>query len=393
MKPRPRAEGEREFAAEHLRGQERILLSLRPSLWSILLLPFSGLLALLLVMIGALAMPDRLAGFAVLGVSRGLFVIGALGFVLTLVWQVLAWWARLYVITDRSIWVRSGVLDRAVFEVPREQVQQVTIVRLLLERLVDVGSVLIETAGSGVGSVVLVELDDAAGLRRIISRRAREHRTLRLARVQPPAAPVDRRLPMIGIAGGIGSGKSAVAAAFARRGCAVVDSDQEARAALDRPDVQATLRSWWGDGVLTRDGAIDRKAVANIVFADPAQRARLEALVHPIVRQRRAQFAAHATAESARAVIVDAPLLFEAGVDAECDAVVFVEVPREIRLERLARTRGWDSDELARREAAQWPLEQKRARSQFVINNAGAPGALDAEVERVLAAIARKPGS
>lgn len=389
MKPRPRAEGEAAFEAEHLRGQERILLSLRPSLWSIVLLPFSGLLALVLVMIGAVAMPDRLAGFAVLGISRGLFAIAALGLLLTLVWQVLAWWARLYVITDRSVWVRSGVLDRAVFEVPREQVQQVTIVRLLLERLVDVGSVLIETAGSGIGSVVLVELDDAAGVRRIVSRRPRSRRSLRLAGTASTET-LQQHVPMIGIAGGIGSGKSAVAAAFARHGCAVVDSDQEARAALDRQDIRDTLRSWWGDGVIDPSGAINRKAVANIVFADPAQRERLEALVHPIVRRHRGQFAARAAQEGARGVVVDAPLLFEAGVDEECDAVVFVDVPREIRLERLARTRGWDDAELARREAAQWPLEQKRARSHYVINNAGPPEALDAEVRRVLEALAKK---
>lgn len=176
----------------------------------------------------------------------------------------------------------------------------------------------------------------------------------------PPPGPL-----VIGIAGGIGSGKSAVARAFGRAGCAVIDSDAEAKAALDRPDVQRTLTQWWGPSVLGRDASgsarVDRAAVGRIVFADPAQRARLEGLIHPLIRRSRDAARREALAAGARAIIYDAPLLFEAGIDKVCDAVVWVECPRQERLRRVAATRGWDEAELQRREDAQWPVERKRA--------------------------------
>lgn len=178
---------------------------------------------------------------------------------------------------------------------------------------------------------------------------------------------------VIGIAGGIGAGKSAVARAFGRLGCAVIDSDAEAKAALDRPEVRETLARWWGPGVLTRDAEgrerVDRSAVGRIVFSDPAARARLESLIHPMIRRTRDDARREAAAAGAKAIIYDAPLLFEAGIDKVCDAVVWVECPREDRLRRLRASRGWDEAELSRREAAQWPIEKKRALSNHEIWN------------------------
>lgn len=189
---------------------------------------------------------------------------------------------------------------------------------------------------------------------------------------------------VIGLAGGIGSGKSAVAAEFARLGYRVVDSDREARAALTRPEVIATLVSWWGTQVLGDDGLPDRARVAAIVFADAAERARLEGLIHPLVKRARAAFVKEAARAGAPGVIVDAPLLFEAGVDRECDLVVFVEAPLEERLERVRRARGWDEAELRRREAAQLPVEKKRARSREVIVNDGPPELLRSRVQALV---------
>ena len=198
-----------------------------------------------------------------------------------------------------------------------------------------------------------------------------------------PAIAGDRRPLIIGIAGGIGSGKSAAAACLERLGCVVSDSDRDARAALDRQDVRDELVSWWGGGVIDAHGNVDRKAVASIVFDDPEQRSRLESLVHPIVHEARLRLIERAARDGAPAVVIDAPLLFEAGIDAECDAVIFIDTPRQRRLERL-RSRGWDEAELERRERSQWPLDRKRARSTHAVANTGAEADLCEALRRVL---------
>src|ERR1700712_2002924 len=93
--------------------------------------------------------------------------------------------------------------------------------------------------------------------------------------------------PIIGISGGIGSGKSFVARLFGELGCVVIDSDAQVRIAYDLPRVKQALREWWGDGVFDAGGNVSRSAVARRVFADPAERARLEGLLHPLVAQMR----------------------------------------------------------------------------------------------------------
>lgn len=192
---------------------------------------------------------------------------------------------------------------------------------------------------------------------------------------------------MIGIVGGIGAGKSAVARVLGELGCLVMDSDADAREAFEREDVRAALVSWWGEGVLATGGggAIDRSKVAAVIFADGAQRQRLERLIHPLIhaKRRRRIEAAGSMVPVPRGIVIDAPLLFEAGVDKECDAVVFVDAPLEQRLERV-RGRGWNASELARREVAQMPIEEKRARSSHVVRNAGSMDELRAQVEGVL---------
>lgn len=153
-------------------------------------------------------------------------------------------------------------------------------------------------------------------------------------------------IPIIGIAGGIGSGKSHVARLFGELGCAVIDSDAHVHAAYRDPQILQILRQWWGDEVLKADGTINRSAVAKRVFSDPVQRERLEALTHPIVarsRDRQMLDIVHASGLAAQplAFIWDTPLLFEVGLQKACDAVVFVDAPREVRLQRVARSRGW----------------------------------------------------
>lgn len=189
--------------------------------------------------------------------------------------------------------------------------------------------------------------------------------------------------PIIGLAGGIGSGKSEVARILAALGCVVADSDALAREVLDEPAVRQELVDWWGDRVLDEGGRIDRGAVAAIAFGDPEQRDRLERLTHPRIESRRKAIFEAAPAD-APALVIDAPLLLEAGLETECDAVVFIEAGRWTRARRLAQTRGWDEAELGRREDSQLPLDVKRARADYVIENDGELSGLTDRVRRVL---------
>lgn len=196
-----------------------------------------------------------------------------------------------------------------------------------------------------------------------------------------------RATTVIGIAGGIGSGKSAFARALGRLGARVFDADVSAKSVLDHGDVKAALIHKWGARVLGADGRIDRQAVASIVFADHQARAYLESLIHPRVRAEAVEAIAVARAEGVRAVVLDVPLLFESGMDAMCDVVIFVDAAPEVRAARVASTRGWNPGELARREAAQWPLDKKRRHSGIVvINNGSEQTDLDAEASRAYSA-------
>ncbi len=188
---------------------------------------------------------------------------------------------------------------------------------------------------------------------------------------------------VIGLAGGIGSGKSFVAELMRQAGCVVYDADREVSALYRRQDVLDTVRSWWGDEAVL-DGEIDRATIARIIFEDASQRDRLEKLLFPLLHARRREMIEEAARSGARAVVVDAPLLFEAALDEECDAVVFVDTPREVRLERLKARSGWDEGELSRREKAQLPLDAKLRRSDYSLDGSAAPDELRRRVLSLL---------
>lgn len=189
--------------------------------------------------------------------------------------------------------------------------------------------------------------------------------------------------PIIGLTGGIGAGKSAVARELGELGCFVVNSDDLAREALCDPAVHKALVQWWGKGILAPDRRIDRRSVARIVFVRPVERERLESLVHPWIEKRR--LAMFRTApDEAPALVIDAPLLIEAGVDRQCDAVIFVEADRTRRLARLAEKRGWSEQEMNQREESQLPLDAKRIRADYVIDNNGDLRSLAGLVRRTL---------
>jgi len=180
----------------------------------------------------------------------------------------------------------------------------------------------------------------------------------------------DKRKPVIGLVGGIGSGKSWVAQRLAEHGGAVFNADDHARAALDEPHVQRRLVEAFGPSVIGDDGQTDRKALADIVFNAPERRQALEAIIHPIVAERREAMVAAAQADPAvRFIVLDVPLLVEVGLHEACDRMIFVDADRATRLRRVAESRGWDEAELARREKNQLPLDKKRNMADDVVDN------------------------
>lgn len=339
---------------------ESVLLRVRPSLWFIAVRAFPWLFAAFaLWRWGAWGL--RSAGWPVWA-SR-LETASVVIALLAVLWYFLEWLARAYVLTERRLIAVSGILFQSISEAPLRDVRTLAVTRSLIERILGLGSLGAGTAGTGAYEVVWVMLarPDAV-LARI--RRA-------VADASEGAAVDDRDItPVIGLVGGIGAGKSAVAAAFAELGCLVIDADKDAKAALDLPEIRDQLVDWWGREALDATGRIDRSKVAAIIFTDPDERARLESVVHPLVKSRRGEVIARARAQGKSGVIIDAPLLLEAGSDSECDVVLFVDAPREQRLARVG-SRGWNEAELTRREAAQLDLEEKRRRSDLIIDNSG----------------------
>lgn len=367
-------------------------ISVRPGGWSVVLLARRPLF------LSSIALFACLVGFMWPGVSG----YAQIGLLLCIAWALVALVigaldrdARLYELTGLHATTRTGVVKKDSGTIRLADVRTVRVHRSLAERLLGLETIVLSTAG---GTLVWRHA-------RTVDRLAEKVQS-RIARIRNPGDNTDdfgpqqsiqvpetqvpesvQRIPVIGIAGGIGSGKSAVAAALGNLGCLVIDSDARAKAALDHPEVRDQLVRWWGgndeSGILT-DGRVDRAKVASIVFSNPDERRKLENLVHPIVRQERAAIIADAKNSGARAAVVDAPLLFEAGVDRECDVVIFVDAPRAVRLQRVAQTRGWSEAELDRRENTQLALDIKQSRSQYVVDNAGAPDSIGPQVEEIL---------
>ena len=194
--------------------------------------------------------------------------------------------------------------------------------------------------------------------------------------------------PVIGISGGIGSGKSFVARLFEEFGCVVINSDDQVSEAYRRVGVKDTLRRWWGDAVFQEDGEIKRGAIAARIFTDAAEKRRLEGLLHPLVTEMRDQaMAKEADNPKVLAYLWDTPLLFETGLYRDCDALVFVDAPREMRLDRLRRQRRWEDAELSRRENLQMPLDNKEEMSEYKIRNTAGADQVRIQVREVLSRI------
>ena len=207
----------------------------------------------------------------------------------------------------------------------------------------------------------------------------------------PPHPPTAPRPIIIGISGGIGSGKSTVAQIFAELGATVFDADEQVRQLLASDHVKDTLTAWWSEDILDSQANLDRAKIAARVFENASDRKKLEHFIHPLVRQARAAALAHAHQSRAPFFVEDIPLLFENSLHTACDVLVFVDVPREQRLARV-QTRGWDDAELTRREAAQWPLEEKKRLSHHIIDNSREIAHTTSQVRDLLAKLSSSRG-
>lgn len=167
-----------------------------------------------------------------------------------------------------------------------------------------------------------------------------------------------------------------------------MDSDSLVHEQLRDLEVVRTLRDWWGSNVVAADGRADRQAIARVVFSNDVELDRLQGLLYPRIEARRRELMQVWHDDPAvRAVVIDAPKLYEVGLDAECDAVIFVDAPVSFRLGRVKARHGWDAAELERREKLLIPLDTKRAKADYVVENHSSVGELRPKVERVFSSI------
>jgi len=205
--------------------------------------------------------------------------------------------------------------------------------------------------------------------------------------------PAQQSIPVIGVVGGIGSGKSFFAQTLAKRGnVVIVDADVVGHELLLRPEIRQRIRERFGDDVFATDGSIQRRSLAKLVFGSSPEQIRskadLEAIVHPpLASELQKQITAAQTAGQADAIILDAAILLEAGWRKFCNAVVMIEVSPEVRFQRVQATRGWSREEFDSREATQFTIEEKRAAADYVILNEGSEDNVADQCSQVLKAI------
>lgn len=191
---------------------------------------------------------------------------------------------------------------------------------------------------------------------------------------------------IVGLTGGIASGKSTVSRILERLGAVVVDADQLAReAVMPGTSAHRSIVAAFGEGILLPDGSIDRKALGSIIFADSSARKRLEAITHPAIRELAERRLAELSRSGVSVAVYMAALLIEAGAADRVDEVWVVYVDRETQVRRVMARDGLSRSEAEQRLAAQMPMEEKAARGQVVVDNNGTPEELERRVEEIWA--------
>ena len=175
--------------------------------------------------------------------------------------------------------------------------------------------------------------------------------------------------PIIGILGGIGSGKSTVAAEFAKLGCKVIDADKIAHELLDEPSVKEKVVGLFGRSILNPEGKIDRGKLAEVVFADADKLSLINEILHPLVLQRARELIKQYDCQNqVKAIVLDMPLLVEVGWDKRCDKLIFVDCEQKLRLDR-AKKLGFDKNQVKIRENFQISLDNKANLADNTIEN------------------------
>lgn len=199
--------------------------------------------------------------------------------------------------------------------------------------------------------------------------------------------PAGQPIPVIGLSGGIGSGKTLVAEELAGLGCAVIDADKLAKQMRDLPQTRQILRAKLGDGIFKTDGEIDDKALAELVFGPGSPEyalTTLNSVVHPLVIDKCLELIAQYRRQSlVPAVVLDAPLLFEAGLDNCCDVLIFVDSTPALRSRRVQDQRGWPQAQWDAREKKQISLDKKQGLSDYVVENYSSTTNLRRQVQRL----------
>jgi len=192
-------------------------------------------------------------------------------------------------------------------------------------------------------------------------------------------------VPVIGLVGGVGAGKTTVARMMAEEGCRVVDADRIAHDVLRDETVKHRVREAFGEAAFGSDGEVDREALGRQVFADTDRREALERIVHPRILARMREEVESARSAAPPAVVLDAPLILEKGLANWCDCMVYIRASAEVRHRRLRQARGWSPSEVRQRDASQISLKTKQGRADYIIDNSASPEHTLEQVQRILA--------
>jgi dephospho-CoA kinase len=197
-----------------------------------------------------------------------------------------------------------------------------------------------------------------------------------------------RRKPVIGLTGQIAAGKSLVAGMLGEMGCAVIHADILAHEILEADETKIFLRERFGKEVFAPDGRVDRKRMAAIVFTDAERKRELEGYIHPRVMARQRELIGQYQADSRyKAIVLEVPLLFETGLQIECNWVILVEADLKIRQSRVRENRSWSEEELSRREKFLYSIYLKRSVADDIVYNNSTVDACRQQVEKIFSRI------